>query len=224
MSAVCLPGACGVAIMASDAGTILLIQFARLPRIGAVKTRLIPALGAEGACAVHEGLLEWSCQQLLSADIGPVELWLDEAGVHPLLARLEQAGVSSLRTQAGGDLGQRMYEALLDGLSRYDRVLLVGSDCPQLDASYLRAASQALHSYDCVLGPASDGGYVLIGASRISRACFRAVDWGTAQVFEQSLQRMAAAGLSCYSLEPRSDIDRPQDLGLWEALQAGLRR
>ncbi len=207
-----------------DALATLLIQFARLPRPGAVKTRLIPTLAPAEACAVHEALLEWSCRQLLAAEIGPVELWLDRPGAHAVVDRCQRAGVDSLRIQCPGDLGQRMFAALNDGLQRYRQVLLVGSDCPQLDADYLQQASRALAAHDCVLGPAQDGGYVLIGARRISRACFEGVAWGTEQVRAQTLQRMAGSGLSCRELAPRRDIDRPEDLALWRELSGGLRR
>lgn len=203
--------------MEADAGDTLLQQFARAPRAGTVKTRMQPYLSAAQACALHEDLLRWTCGQLLAAGLGPVELWVAGDGDHPALAHCLASGAQGPRSQRGSDLGERMYRALADGLARYRRVLLVGSDCPGLDAAYLAQARAALEHCDVVLGPAEDGGYVLIGARRVTPACFRGVAWGTAEVFAQSALRLESEGLSWRALPPRRDIDRPRDLPYWDA-------
>ena len=89
-----------------------------------------------------------------------------------------------------------MYNAIADGLSRYDQVVLVGSDCPALDGAYLRQALLALEDAPLVLGPAEDGGYVLMGARAISPEVFRDISWGTEQVYSQTCDRLRRAGLA----------------------------
>lgn len=193
----------------------LLQLFARYPEAGFVKTRLAAAIGDRAACDVHEELLERTARCLLEASLGPVELWLDRAGTHPLLDRLLAGGIEGPRVQRGEDLGARMYAALAQGLRRAERVILVGSDCPGIDENYLAAAARALAGTDLVFGPAEDGGYVLVGCRLARAAAFSGVDWGTGRVLEQSCAAARAAGLTVTLLEPRYDVDTPEDLRRW---------
>lgn len=191
---------------------------ARLPVAGAVKTRLIPALGEQGACALHTHLLRdrlqllQSCKQHLGL---AVEWWVDSEAPHPLLADFPDP----VLVQRGSHLGERMQHALASALQREGlvRVLLIGSDCPALDRDYVAGALQALQDgAEVVLGPALDGGYVLIGlaaAARSRMAClFRDIDWGSDAVLEQTLCRIRDAGLICRLLDALPDVDRPGDL------------
>ena len=200
--------------MAADT---LFIQFARLPRTGGVKRRLWPALGPEKACDLHRQLMEWTCGQLLGAGLGRVELWLSEEGADPSLDRCRALGLGPARLQRGADLGERMYHAFADGLARYDRVILVGSDCPGIDRDYLTGAAQALDRSEAVVGPALDGGYVLLGLGRLSRELFRGVSWGESTVFTQTVARLDQLRFDWLALEPLEDIDRPQDLAVLES-------
>lgn len=195
-------------------------QFARLPRPGAVKTRLQPALTAEAACAVHCELLQKVAADLLAARLGAVELWLDDAGEHPALRRCLDAGLCGPFRQRGEDLGARMENALLDGLRRAGAVILTGSDCPGLDPGYLRGAAAALAHCDVLFGPAEDGGFVLLGCRRMETGLFAGVPWGTAQALAESEARVAARGWVTRRLPLRFDIDTPQDLRRWRRLQA----
>ena len=199
----------------------LLIQFAREPVPGRVKTRLVPALGESGACELHTELVTHTCQQLLSTRLGRVELWVDGDVRHPLFLRCLDDGVCSVHRQQGEDLGARMLFALSDGLSRADKVLLVGSDCPSLDAGYLQAALEELDDIDSVIGPAEDGGYVLIGATAVHEALFRGINWGASTVLEETLSIARRIGLGVALLDPRPDIDRPEDLQHWQGAAGG---
>lgn len=196
----------------------LFIQFAREPIPGKVKTRMQALLSAEQACALHCDLLRWTCNTLCGAQMADVELWVSENKRHPVFEQCSALGVSERRTQRGADLGQRMYHAICDGLARYHKVILVGSDCPAIDAEYLGTALQALDKGALVLGPATDGGYVLIGATRIQPALFQGVYWGQDSVFTQTVERAAELGETWTQLKTLSDIDRPEDLVLWEEI------
>jgi len=183
--------------------------FARVPVVGKVKTRLIPALGAEGACQLHERLLARILGVLQQQTLGAAELWLDTRDSHPLV----DACPLPRQLQQGCDLGERMANAVDATLQRYQQVLVIGSDTPTLDADYLQQALAALDAgYDVVLGPAFDGGYVLIGCSTPHACMFEDIEWGTAQVLQQTLARLAAAGLRCHLLNARPDVDGPADL------------
>lgn len=200
-------------------GELLLIQFARTPREGHVKTRLIPHLGATGACELHCELTLWTCRQLLASKLGPVELAIDVDAGHPLFERCLAEGVTRISVQHGADLGARMHDALQQGLSRFRGVILVGSDCPGIDTTYLMQAADALRDVAVVLGPATDGGYVLIGARRVSESLFSGIPWGGDQVYAKTLEALENASLDWVALPPLTDIDRASDLPVWEALK-----
>lgn len=145
----------------SDAAVVV---FARAPEPGRVKTRLIPGLGARGACAAHQRLLTHSLRVVSALGL---PAWLYGAGDTERLREPAQRQGLGLARQARGELGQRMAAALAEVHgSGFERVVLVGSDCPVLDPDYLRAALEALNETDFVLGPAEDGGYVLLGSAR----------------------------------------------------------
>tara|TARA_R110001599_G_scaffold353870_1_gene601384 strand:- start:177939 stop:178592 length:654 start_codon:yes stop_codon:yes gene_type:complete len=209
--------------MVADAGSSLLLQFAREPRAGAVKTRMMPHLSASAACDLHSELVLWTTDSLVGAGLGPVELVVAGALEHALFARCRDRGLLAIRRQQGADLGERMYQALADGLRRYERVILVGSDCPGIDRDYLEAAFAALDSSEVVLGPALDGGYVLVGARRPCREMFAGIAWGTDTVLAATRERLQGVGLEWSELPPLADIDRPEDLQLWEAIKGAGR-
>ena len=193
----------------------LLIQFAREPVAGQVKTRMMPELSAQQACDLHRELVLWTCGSLLASGLGEVELAVAGDTGDRLFRQCRELGPIRVSRQRGADLGERMYLAIEQGLREHPRVLLVGSDCPAIDASYLGLALDALDEVPLVLGPALDGGYVLIGAREIHPALFRGIDWGSERVFAQSLERLREAGMSWLALPALADIDRPADLKLW---------
>ncbi len=194
------------------------LQFAKWPEAGRVKTRLMPELGAAGALEAHVQLTLAVLDNLCTTGY-PVEVWWDrEPGSEPgersealpILEEIEGAGLAQ-GVQQGGDLGARMYNALSEVLSACDRAVIVGSDCPSVDPDYARKAIACLADHDVVLGPSDDGGYVLIGASRVVAGMLEGIEWGTPKVLEQTSDRLDKAGLSYCLLEPRWDVDEPED-------------
>ena len=203
------------------AGGRLLLQFAREPVPGEVKTRMLPVLDAEAACALHVSLLTHTARQMAAVPRCERELWVAGDPAHPAL-RQALAGGARPRRQVGADLGERMHYALRMALQRVPRAVLVGSDCPGLDAAYIEDAFTALATADLVLGPALDGGYVLIGGRRIDQRLFEGVSWGTGEVLAQTLARADALRWTVALLAPRRDIDRPGDLAAWERARAAF--
>ncbi len=195
-----------------------ILVFARTPVPGRVKTRLIPALGAMGAARLHRELVRHTLQEAAAAGAERLELWITGEDSGEELATLATAAGARLRRQTGVDLGARMAAALADAIGRGGPALVVGSDCPWLDAATLARAGTELASRDAVLGPAVDGGYVLLGMHRVEPSLFANVPWGTDRVLGITRERLAALGWDWEELEPRSDIDRPGDLGRLRAL------
>lgn len=205
---------------AAPVGDVLLIQFARAPVVGAVKTRMMPHLSPEQACALHSELVLWTCRQLVACGFGAVQLAVTGDADHPLFKRcMEELGVAAVTRQQGEDLGERMGRALADGLATHRRVVLVGSDCPSIDRDYLAAALRGLEQQTLVLGPAEDGGYVLVGARAICPEMFEEIPWGTGEVYAETVRRLRRLGRGWEELPTLADIDRPADLAVWRALQ-----
>lgn len=210
-------------MVANRPGTesVLLIQFAKAPVPGQVKTRMIPHLSAEQASELHGELFNWTARVLCNDKLGAVELWLAGDAEQAFIAETNTLGFDCHRTQWGSDLGERMANAIADGLDRYTKVVVVGSDCPAIDRSYLREAIEALDGNDVVLGPAQDGGYVLIGARVVCREIFLGIDWGQSTVFNETVEILTKRKMSWQSLSVLPDIDRPEDLPAWYQLRDG---
>jgi hypothetical protein len=156
---------------------------------------------------------------LLDSALGEVELSVAGDARHPLFGRCREMGVARLSRQQGTDLGERMYNAIRAGLESHAGVILVGSDCPGIDTAYLRSAASALEEAPLVFGPATDGGYVLIGARAIAGHIFQGIPWGTGEVFARTRAALRASGSNWAELPRLTDIDRPEDLAAWEALK-----
>lgn len=183
--------------------------FTREPVAGKVKTRLIPVLGSAGALVLFERLLQKQIEVLRHQRFCRSCLWVDGDPSAPIFQR---SGLPLFRQQ-GVDLGQRMHHAAASILKDDDVVILIGSDCPDLNEDYLEYALQAMYSgVDVVIGPAADGGYVLLGLRQSDPALFTGVEWGSSRVLQQTIDRVCSRNLVYLLLHPLSDIDRPEDL------------
>ncbi|MEY3295938.1 MAG: hypothetical protein RLZZ451_1986 [Pseudomonadota bacterium] len=190
-----------------------LIVFAKAPVAGLAKTRLIPALGAEGAAALAARLLRHTLAQGAAAGFGALELCATPDATHPALVAAAREHGAVLAVQGEGDLGARMQRALVRRMATHARVLLIGTDAPALDADVLHAAAAALAAHDAVFVPALDGGYALVGLSRTApERLFADIAWSTPQVMATTLERAAELGLRTALLAPLPDIDEPADL------------
>ena len=196
---------------AADAGTAVIV-FARAPSPGAVKTRLIPVLGAEGAAALHARLTEQTLETARAAALARIELHGTPDIDDPFLRSCARRFAAALAAQTGADLGARMRAAFEPVLARHPRALLVGSDCPALTARHLRQADEALRDgADAVFIPCEDGGYALIGLRRIDARLFDRIPWGSATVMADTRDRLAALGWRWRELETLWDVDRLED-------------
>jgi rSAM/selenodomain-associated transferase 1 len=204
----------------ADAGTAIIV-FAKAPALGAVKTRLIPLLGAEGAAELHARLVERTLTTARAAAFGRIELHVAPGIDDPFFRSCAGVFTVALAAQASGDLGARMLAALKAALAAHPRVLLVGSDCPALTAQHLRKADRSLQDgADAVLVPCEDGGYALIGLTRVDARLFDGVAWGGETVMAETRARLRELGWRWHELETLWDVDRPEDYQ--RLLESGL--
>jgi len=181
--------------------------FAKAPVPGRVKTRLIPALGAEGAAALAREMLAWTVGEALATGLA-----VDLCG-EPDAAQWHEARTGLVLTAQGkGDLGERLARAVRRTLGEGEPILLIGADCPELDRHRLVAAAEALASHDAVIHPARDGGYALLGLKRFDPSVFEEIPWSTAAVAGETIARIEALGWSLHARETLRDVDEPEDL------------
>ena len=199
-------------MVAAEIRSGCVIVFARAPRPGAVKTRLIPLLGPEGSAALQARMTKHSLAVARKAHVGPVELYCDPDCDDDFLRFCGNRYGADLKPQAEGNLGSRMAAAAKAALADHARVVLIGSDCPALAIRHLRNADQALRTgADAVLSPAEDGGYVLVGLSRFDERFFEDIHWGTDSVLDETRARLRELGWRWEETETLWDVDRPED-------------
>lgn len=188
------------------------IIFAKAPHPGLAKTRLIPALGEEGAARLALRMLDSTLASALTAELGPVEL-----RVTPALGTAVWQGItlpSSIlaRDQGEGDLGARLARATELAIERGEAVLLIGTDCVEMSAALLHTAAAALQRHDAVLYPTADGGYALLGLTRYHPTLFSDIAWSTDTVAFDTTCRIVRLGWSLYQGPMLHDVDEPDDL------------
>jgi len=200
--------------MESDQIQEKLIVFTRYPKPGTTKTRLAKALGDFEAAAIQKKLTEHTILQvtkLMKLYPVSVSIYFDGGSREKIQ---EWLGPDyGYRDQGRGDLGQRLANAFAEAFTRkYKRIVIIGTDCPYLKAGHMKQAFDSLRQKDLALGPATDGGYYLIGLSREEKSLFKNISWGTDTVLAKTLNIAAERGLSIDLLETLSDVDRPEDL------------
>jgi rSAM/selenodomain-associated transferase 2/rSAM/selenodomain-associated transferase 1 len=207
-----------------------LIVFTRFPVPGKVKTRLIPVLGAEGATGLHRQLtlrtLRTAAVVAQQRGLG-VEIHFDGGNESAMRHWLGDGFI--FRSQSRGDLGERMSSSFAQAFRNgADTVVIIGSDCPELSPELLHAAFDKLSNHPVLLGPATDGGYYLIGLRQPMPELFQGIIWGSDIVLSDTLGILARTNVQPELLDPLGDIDTPTDLVLWnrvtEAEQADPRR
>lgn len=192
-----------------------LIIFARAPELGCVKTRIAAELGSNVALAIYREIGLAIVQIAREVDDCEIVVQYTPGGSEAILAAWLGLDLV-LHAQSDGDLGQRMCAAISDAVQHgARRVVVVGTDCPGVDAELLESAFDALGTVDVVLGPATDGGYYLIGVTQPQPALFDGIPWSSSETFNATLVAASAAGLSVSLLDPRSDIDTAADWLRW---------
>ena len=201
-----------------------IVIFAKAPVPGRAKTRLVPALGEIGAARLAHRMLLDTAVQAVAAELSTPELCTDP---HPLDESWSGfLPPQPLRTtaQGEGDLGGRLARAAKRIITLGEQVLLIGTDCPQLNARRLRAAGWELETHDAVIHPTFDGGYALLGLRRFDPSLFSDIAWSTSTVANTTMGRVKALGWSLHLGETLRDIDEPEDLAAAQAAGFQLSR
>ena len=196
----------------------VLMVFCKAPVAGRVKTRLMTKLSAEQAMQVHIELAQKTLQLATHRHLCPVQLWCTPTTDHVFFTASAQTYRITLMQQQGVDLGERMNNAFCRTLDSYSRAVIIGCDCPSLTEQDLEAALTALNqTSQCVLAPAEDGGYVLIGLNQPQPELFDNMPWGTERVLEQTRVRIKNTHLRHQELKRQWDVDTPEDLVRYRA-------
>jgi len=199
--------------------TLNVVVFSKAPVPGEAKRRLIPALGAAGAAALSARLIRRVVGEAVASGVGPVQLCCAGDIDHRVFVSLSVEHKIPRHAQQGGDLGVRMRAALQGAVAAPGPAVVVGTDCPGLTARVFRQAAQLMECHDAVLGPAFDGGYVLLALREPHAMLFEGIPWSTEQVAALTRGAMQALGWRWAEIGPFYDIDWPTDL---KHLPAGL--
>jgi hypothetical protein len=191
---------------------VRIVIFAKAALPGFAKTRLIPALGAQGAAELAQRMLAHALGRALAARVGPVELCVTPSPRESIWQSYPLPAAVQLTDQGEGDLGERMARAAQRVINGGESVLLVGTDCPTLDAVRLRQAAASLQTTDATLATAFDGGYVLLGLNRFHATLFSNMEWSTNQVGMETLRRMKNLNWTVSQQPSLHDIDEAADL------------
>jgi rSAM/selenodomain-associated transferase 1 len=190
-----------------------ILIFAKAPIPGLAKTRLIPALGAEGAAQFYVEMLRTKVDEICRGLLSPLQCWCTPDCSDETFLKFTKYPNLSLHLQQGEDLGERMAFAAELALKEADYVVLIGGDAPSLTVAHLRQTLNWLEDgAEAVLGPAEDGGYVLLALRKFQLNLFTAIPWGTDQVLPITRQRLKQLGCQWQELPLLWDVDRPEDL------------
>jgi len=202
---------------------VLVVQYAKWPELGKVKTRIAKTVGDKKALNIHLELLKIVRANLANSGSTEYQMWLSHDGfshgdetTQKLMSDILQSDLQAYQVQRGKDLGARMANTFLDCLSFYSKVIIVGSDCPNVTGEVIEKACVKLDDFDMVMQPAEDGGYVLIGARRFEKNTLDNIEWGQGYVLHQTLKNLDEAGLSYALLEQSWDVDEYEDYLRWQ--------
>ena len=200
-----------------------LLVFARVPALGRVKSRLAAGIGQPAALAVYHELLAITNAAIVEAGV-PATVWLaDAAGPEPTPAEIREWAAHQACCQPEGDLGARMTTAFAAAFAAgAGRVAIIGTDCPGLRAAHLTQAFAELDTADLVLGPATDGGYYLLGLRQPQPELFAHKAWSTDSVLADTLADAQRLGLRVALLPALRDVDTAADLAAWNAEHPAL--
>lgn len=179
-------------------------------------------LGAEGAATLQRKMTEHKLAEVKKLQtFSKLSLEVHFTGGNEQLMQDWLGSSIIYQQQSEGDIGCRMGSAFQASFEAgMNHVVLIGTDCPDLNAQLLAQAFQSLEQHDLVLGPAEDGGYYLIGLRRLIPELFIGISWSTAEVLQQTQSIARNIGLAVAYLPLLSDIDRPEDLWVWKQANA----
>lgn len=198
-----------------------LVILTRYPQPNRSKTRLIPLLGSEGVAALQVEMTRhtfaWAQELAVKASVS-VQVRFE--GGDEARMRESFGSVFPYYPQGPGDLGCRMARAFEAAfVAGAQRTIIIGTDCPEITSDLIEDAFERLATADLVLGPATDGGYYLVGLRQPNPVLLDGISWGQETVLRETLQRAQELGLATSLLPALSDVDRPDDLPVWHRVR-----
>lgn len=195
-----------------------LLVFTKSPILGEVKTRLQPDYSVEQSLIIHKKLMLNTLELTKELTAFDVELCCAPDRNSLFFLNCENNFPITLSNQQGTDLGERMAFSISVALQTNEKVIVIGTDCPDISKDYIVQAFDALNDHDAVIGPAADGGYVLLGLRKFSLDLFTNISWGSDEVLEQTLKVLNDLSWSHQELGIMHDLDRPEDLHRYKDL------
>jgi len=192
-----------------------LIIFVKNPVIGKVKTRLAKSIGQQEAMNVYLRLLDYTRQSVKNVNASIYIYYSDRIETGDLWP----TATHNKALQSGSDLGERMLNAFEEVLKQHSKAVLIGSDCPEINAEIINAAINSLSTHDCCIGPSHDGGYYLIGMKKAYPPLFRNIEWSQPSVYQYTIRKMASSRLSRHELPILHDLDDQEDLDRFPAFK-----
>jgi uncharacterized protein len=192
-----------------------IVIMSKVPKPGETKTRLMTQISGEECAMLHLACLKDICHTVKGLDVQGYVYFTgaSEVDLPPEILK---------RLQIGRDLGERLYHTALGVLAEHDRLIFLGADLPNLTGDLLQEAIDYLDEFDTVIGPATDGGYYLLGIKFAHAGLFADIQWGGAKVLDQTIKQIEESKLSYYLLESKNDIDTWDDLvAFYEKGRAG---
>ena len=187
----------------------LLLIFIKNPEPGKVKTRLAATIGNQKAYKVYLKLLKHTIRATQNVNAGKQVWYSAFIDSDDFISEPE----FDKKVQRGKNLGVRMLHAFKNGFNEgYDNIVIIGSDCPDVNPVLLEQAFNGLSEHDLVIGPSADGGYYLLGMNKLQPELFSDIDWSTERVLEQTLEKAKSLSLSVSCLPELNDIDTIEDL------------
>ena len=190
-----------------------IIIFSKNINLGTVKTRIAKTLGEEMALNIYKELLEYTESILDNMNVPRYIFWDLEVPINPEYFT-HKAYLHKI--QRGENLGERIENAFYEILKIHKNVLIIGTDCPYLTIHHLEESFDSLKNYDYCIGPASDGGYYLLGLKEFSPNWFRNITWSTKKVFSETQSNAKEMDLEGYVLPILSDVDEEVDYYKWK--------
>jgi rSAM/selenodomain-associated transferase 1 len=189
--------------------TSLLLVFTRNATLGRVKTRLAASIGDAEALKVHKALMQQTIDHTSQCTCDKVVYYSDAIDANDLFSK----NGFRQEVQSGKELGARMQGAFTaEFLHGYTSIVIIGTDCPDLDEASISLAFKQLEVSDVVVGPALDGGYYLLGLSAMHNELFEGITWSTPSVLTETIQIAERLSLSMAFTPEKQDIDTLEDL------------
>ena len=189
-----------------------LLIFTKEPVLGEVKTRLQPNYSPEQSLKLHNKLVSNTLTSVCNTTNFDIELCCTPNRNSLFFLNCENSFPVTLGDQLGADLGERMAFAFSVALQTYEKVIIIGTDCPDINEDYISQAIRSLDDVDAVIGPAADGGYVLLGLRKFSLELFTNISWSSDKVLAQTQKVLNDLSWSHEELGIMHDLDRPEDL------------